>query len=154
MRRVLWNMDHAPRIMDHRSNLFSNSCIQFLPSHLIFFSFCLVQLTMNTSILFILAVFMVSAVNSRSLPEGKNISQTFITQVLQLTCITFCKWLGMHFGSFKSIHTKAQVLLKSSFISPRNKLFLFWKLKTSTILYTTVRVKGGVDFLGIALNAN
>ena len=27
VRRVPWNMDHASRIMDHRSNLFWNSCI-------------------------------------------------------------------------------------------------------------------------------
>ena len=101
--------------MDHRSNLFSNSCIQFLPSHLIFFfSFCLVQLTMNTSILFILAIFMVSAVNSRSLPEGKNISQTFLTPVFQLTCITFCKWLGMQLGSFKFYSSSIKVILYQS----------------------------------------
>lgn len=57
-------------------------------------------------------------------------------------------------GSFTTIHTKAQLLLKPSFIKFRNKSFLFSTLKTSIILFTTERLKGGVEVLRTALNAN
>ena len=118
---------------------------------------------MKTLILFIVAIFLVSVVNSRTVHEGKSNltkSQTFITLVLQLRFISFWKLLGMQPGSFRSIHPRAQTLLKPSVIQVQKQLVFILNLENINyyyyFFYSTVRLKpkGGVKGIRIALNAN